>query len=225
VVRSPRVSLRAILCAMALLAVACSNRSCGGSGGKPPLLPPLIVGPDGREYYLLDRGAFKAFYDPWGRLQRIEYDSNGDGKPDHVAHHDGEKIPHLLEVDEDFDGRTDRWEDYDARGVLARVGVSRGGVDRPDLWVVPGPDGLTPARKEYDDDGDGRVDRAEALNAGVVTMVEVDADRDGRMDRWRNLAGGRLQAEEVDTDGDGKPDRRIRYGDKGQVVGLERLGP
>jgi hypothetical protein len=185
----------------------------------------MITGADGREYYLLDRGPYKALYDPWGRLQRIEYDSNGDGKPDHVAHHDGEKLPHLLEVDEDFDGRSDRWEDYDVRGVLSRVGLSRRGAGRPDLWIVPGPDGLTPAGKDYDDDGDGRVDRRELLSSGVVSRVEVDADRDGRMDRWRSVSGGRVQAEDVDTDGDGKPDHRIRYGDKGQVVGLERILP
>jgi len=185
----------------------------------------MISGPDGQEYYLLDRGAYKAFYDPWGRLQRIEYDSNGDGKPDHIAHHDGQKLPHLLEVDEDFDGRTDRWEEYDARGVLARVGLSRRGRAEPDLWITPGPDGLTPARKEYDDDGDGRVDRAEVLTGGVVTQVQVDADRDGRMDRWRTFVAGRLVSEEVDTDADGKPDRRIRYGEKGQVLALERIRP
>jgi len=219
------VTPRSILCILALVAVACGGRSCGGTGGEPPLLPPSVTGPDGREYYLLDRGAYKAFYDPWGRLQRIEYDSNGDGRPDHVAHHDGARTPHLLEVDEDFDSRTDRWEEYDPRGVLKRVGVSRRGGDRPDLWIVPGPDGLTPVRKEYDDDRDGRVDRAERLSGGVVTRLEVDADRDGRMDRWQSFSAGRLAAEELDTDGDGKPDRRIRYGDKGQVVGLERLGP
>jgi hypothetical protein len=210
---------------MALASVACSVRSCGGLEGKPPMLPPMVTGPDGREYYLLDRGPYKAFYDPWGRLQRIEYDSNGDGKPDHIAHHDGEKSPRLLEVDEDFDSRIDRWEEYDGRGVLVRVGVSRHGGDRPDLWIIPGPDGLTPARKEYDDDGDGKAERAEVLTGGVVTGVEVDADRDGRMDRWRSFSGGRLQFEDVDTDGDGKPDRRIRYGDKGRVLGLERLRP
>ena len=221
---SPEVTSRAILLALALAAVACSGRSCGGLDGKPPPLPPTVTGPDGREYYLLDRGAYKAFYDPWGRLQRIEYDSNGDGKPDHIAHHDGEKSPHLLEVDEDFDGSTDRWEEYDARGVLTRVGVSRRG-GQPDLWFVPGPDGLSPARKEYDDDHDGRLERVEFLSAGIVTRVEVDADRDGRIDRWQTLSGGRVSAEELDTDGDGKPDRRIRFGDNGRVLALEQIRP
>jgi hypothetical protein len=184
-----------------------------------------MTGPDGREYYLLDRGPYKAFYDSWGRLQRIEYDSNGDGKPDHIAFHDGEKSPHLLEVDEDFDSHIDRWEEYDPRGVLTRVGLSRRGSDRPDFWIVPGPDGLTPARKEYDENGDGQVDRVELLKDGLVVQIQVDADRDGRMDRWQNFSGGRLTSEELDTDGDGKPDRRIRYGDKGRVVALERIQP
>ena len=36
-----------------------------------------------------EEAAYKAFYDSGGRLARIEYDSNGDGKPDYIAHHDG----------------------------------------------------------------------------------------------------------------------------------------
>src|SRR5690348_6393835 len=86
--RRPTILLPAVL----LLA------ACGGRGGLPPERPPVVKGPDGTEYLLLDRGKYKGFYDRWGRLQRIEYDSNGDGKPYVIAYHDGAKSPHQLAI-------------------------------------------------------------------------------------------------------------------------------
>jgi hypothetical protein len=196
--------------------------ACGGRGGLPPELPPVVKGPDGREYLLLERGAYKGFYDKWGRLQRIDYDSNADGKADNVAHHDGEKSPHLLEVDEDFDGRFDRWEDYNPAGQLIKVGVSRKHLGHPDLWLTPGP-GSLPVKKEYDDNGDMRVDRVEVLRAGLIVRVELDSDGDGRMDRFQDWSTGRLASEDLDTNGDAKADRRIVYGENGRVLRLETL--
>ncbi len=194
---------------------------CGARGGHPPELPPLVRGADGRDCRLLDRGAYKAYYDRSGRLARLEYDSNGDGRADHIAHHDGAKMPHLLEVDEDFDGRTDRWDDYDAAGNVVKVGRSRRGRG-PDVWTFPGRGG-EPVRRELDEDGDARVDRAETLTAGRTTAVELDTDRDGRFDRWQEWADGRLASERLDTDGDGRPDHRLRYGPGGNVVAAEAL--
>jgi hypothetical protein len=210
--------VRTAFAAASLVALA----SCGGLGGMPAELPPLIKGPDGREYRLLDRGAYKGFYDRYGLLQRIEYDSNGDGRADHIAHHGGQKLPHRLDVDEDFDGLTDRWEDYDPAGVLVKVGFSRRRKGHPDLWVYPGPGDL-PSRKEYDETGDLRPDRIEILRAGLIVRVELDADNDGKVDRWQDWSTGRLGSEDLDTDADGKPDRRIRYGEQGQILKMETL--
>jgi len=196
--------------------------ACGGRGGLPPDLPPRVKGPDGREYLLLDRGPYKGFYDQWGRLQRIEYDSNNDGKPDYIAIHDGEKSPHLLQVDEDFDGLTDRWEEYDPAGILTKVGLSRRHSGSPDLWITPGPGDL-PALKEYDENGDMRVDRRELFRGGLIVKVEIDSDNDGKIDRWQDWSTGRLSSEGLDTNADGKPDRRVVYGDKGRVLKLESI--
>jgi hypothetical protein len=206
---------------IAVLALGAAAVACGGLGGLPPELPPSVKGADGREYVLLDRGPYKGFYDKQGRLQRIEYDSNHDGKPDYVAHHDGEKSPHLLDIDEDFDGRTDRWEEYDPAGRLVKVGFSRRHAGAPDLWVTPGPGDL-PAKKEYDENGDMRVDRREILRGGLIVKVEIDSDNDGQIDRWQDWGTGKLTSELLDTDGDGKPDRKITYSDKGRVLRLER---
>jgi hypothetical protein len=214
--------LRSFLGLLALALAGCSSRSCAGPAGLPQDLSPVLKGPDGVEYYLLDRGRYKAYYDASGRLQRIEYDSNGDGRPDIIAHHDGAKSPHLLEIDENFDGKIDRWEDYDPAGRLIKVGVSRRGIERPDMWLFPGPDGL-PARKEYDDNGDGLIDRVEIFDHGQLVRVELDTSGDGRMHRWQEWQNGHLQAEEFDIDGDGKPDRRIRYAKNGRIEVIEKI--
>ena len=195
--------------------------ACGGRGGQPPGVPPLVKRADGKEYHLVVKGAYKAYYDLYGQLQIIEYDENGDGRPDHIAHHDGKKKPHLIEIDEDYDGKIDRWEDYDAEGKLVKVGVSRRG-NGPDLWTYFGPSGA-PIKKEYDEDGDGKVDRIEWLEAGEVARVELDTDRDGKIDRWQVWRNGKLVSEELDTNGDGRPDKRIDYSVAGAPLRLQPL--
>lgn len=182
----------------------------------------MIKGADGREYLLLARGPHTPEWGPDGALVSVAYDRNGDGRPDQIAHHDGARLPAVVENDDDFDGTTDHWIHYDPEGELVKVGVSRRG-EVEDLWVYPGPD-QQPARQEYDDDGDGLVERAEVIQDGRVVQVEVDADRDGRIDRWQDWSPGRLATEKLDTDGDGAPDRQLRYDADGRVVGLEPIG-
>ena len=206
------------LAAAALLS-GCAGQ-CGARGGLPPPRPPTVKGPDGQTYHLVDKGPYKALYDRWGRLQRIEYDSNGDGRPDHVARHDGRRHAYQMDVDVDFDGRPDRWERYDAEGKLLKVGAASGPERAPDVWVVPGADGET-ARREHDADGDGVPERIEIVASGLVAEVHIDADRDGRLDRWQKWEGGRLAGEELDTDGDGRADRRLRYDPRGKVLSVE----
>ena len=208
--------------AVAVALGGCAGR-CGARGGLPPPRMPVFTGADGQKYHLLDKGPYKAYYDRWGRLQRLEYDSNRDGRADQIALHDGAKVPREIQVDQDFDGQTDRWERYAPSGELERVGTTSVG-GRPDKWAATGTDGSL-ARMEYDQDGDGKIERAELIKDGVVSAVEIDADRDGRIDRWQAWEQGRLQSETLDTDADGAPDRRIRYDTRGRVAGLEPLTP
>jgi hypothetical protein len=209
----------AAVVAFSLLAASCAGQ-CGARGGLPPPRPPTIKGPDGTTYHLVERGPYKAFYDAWGRLQRIEYDSNGDGRPDQIARHDGRRRAHRMDVDADFDGRTDRWETYDDEGRLLKVGTAREPGRAPDLWTTPAAPGR-PERREHDKDGNGVVERVEIVRDGLVTAVEVDGDGDGRMDRWQRWEQGRLVAEDLDTDRDGAADRTLRYDPRGRVLALE----
>jgi hypothetical protein len=199
----------------------CSCRGCGARGGLPPARPHAVTEADGVTRYRVDKGDVQAYYDRWGRLERIETDSNGDGKRDRISHHAGKKNPGLVEIDTDFDNRVDRWEYYDDSGRLLRIGVSRGG-GTPDMWQILDGQGRV-LRREYDDDRDGKLDRVESLENDRVTRTEVDSDRDGRIDRWQTWAQGRLVSENLDTDGDGRADRVVLYDSDGKVNGMRRL--
>jgi hypothetical protein len=201
--------------------LTCGCRACGTRGGESSRRRELVTEPDGGQRYRVTQGAFQAYYDRWGRLERIERDSNSDGRVDQVSHHAGQKDPALVVLDTDFDGGNDRWEYYDASGRLTRIGATRGG-GAPDMWVVVDVTGKV-SRREYDDDRDGKVDRAEDLENGRITWTEVDSDRDGKVDRWQLWTQGRLAAEDLDLDGDAKPDRRVLFGSDGRVQRLERL--
>ena len=207
---------------LAALAAACSDRACGGLGGSPPAALPIVKRGDGREYRFLDKGAWKGYYDAQGRVAIVEYDSNGDGRADYIAHYDERRQIRTIEVDEDHDSWVDRFEHYDAAGVLEKVGRCRRQRGRADEWTYRAPDGRA-ARIEYDDDGDGAPERAEVFENGVMARVETDSDRDGRPDRWQAWQRGRLASEDLDTDGDGRPDRRLVFGPGGRLVRLERL--
>jgi len=174
------------------------------------------------QYQLLDKGAWKGYYDALGRIAIVEYDSNGDGRADYIAHYDERRQIRLIEVDEDHDSWVDRFEHYDAAGVLEKVGRWRKQRGRADEWTYRAPDGR-PARIEYDDDGDGVPERAEVLKDGVVVGIEIDSDRNGKPDRFQAWERGRLVREELDTDGDGRPDRRLVFGPRARLVRVERL--
>jgi hypothetical protein len=206
----------------AALASACGERACGGLGGRPPGALPTVTRGDGAVYRLLDKGAWKGYYDASGRLVVVEYDSNADGRADYIAHYDERRQIRLIEVDEDHDAWVDRFEHYDAAGVLEKVGRWRKQRGRADEWTYRAPDGR-PARIEYDDDGDGRPERAEVFRDGALARIETDSDRDGRPDRWQDWDAGRLAAEELDTDGDGRPDRRLVFGARSRLLRVERL--
>ena len=220
----PMKTARAAAVLGILFASACGERACGGRGGLPPAPLPMVKDPDGRMYYLLDKGEYKGYYGADGEIARVEYDSNKDGRADYIAHYGPNRRIRMIEVDEDYDAWVDRWEYYDAAGTLEKVGRWRRVKGKADIWRFPGKNGI-PVRIEYDEDGDGRVDRAEVLEDGQTVKVEIDADRDGRMDRWQVWRKGRLASEDLDTKGTGKPDRRLVYGPAGKILRVERLTP
>jgi len=212
----------ALLLLPALALAACADRACGGRGGLPPGPMPMVKRGDGRDYRMLDRGDWKGFYDANGKIAVAEYDSNKDGRADYIAHYDENRQIRLIEVDEDHDSWVDRFEYYDAAGILEKVGRCRKQKGRVDEWTYRAPDGR-PSRIEYDDDGDGKPERAEVMKEGALARIEMDTDRDGRPDRWQDWDHGRIVSEEIDTNGDGKPDRRLVFGPKARLLRVERV--
>jgi hypothetical protein len=111
-------------------------------------------------YLLVEKGPYQSLYGPDGKIERLVYDQNGDGIADAVILYGPDGKIRLAEIDTNFDKVIDRWE-YFENGVLVRVGFSRSKRVAPDYWDVVAQDGSIIGR-EYDDDGDGKVDRSES---------------------------------------------------------------
>jgi hypothetical protein len=122
-----------------------------------------------------------------GRLRELSYDSDKDGRVDMKAVMDGSRVL-KVEVDENNDGRPDRWEYYE-------------------------PMGLSPTRIERSTQRDGKVTRTEGFRNGALAWVEEDRDGDGKVDRWETYVDGALSTLALDSQGRGRPDRVVTYGD------------
>jgi hypothetical protein len=136
-----------------------------------------------------------------GKLTRLSYDSNSDGKHDTWAFMDGAKLIRL-EADENQDGRIDRWEYYPPN-------------------ATKGSGKQAPERIERSTHGDGQVSRREFFDNGVMVRVEEDTDGNGKTDKWETYANGALATLALDTTGRGTPDRRLIYAADGNVVKIE----
>ena len=140
-----RQSLAGGLVALALLVLGCQD--------------PTARAPVRASYLLVAKGPYQSLYGQDGRIQRLVYDRNGDGTADAVILYEPDGKVREAQIDTDLDKVIDRWE-YFEKGVLVRIGSSRFKPGVPDRWEVLDPEG-TVLRREYDDDGDGKVDRSE----------------------------------------------------------------
>src|SRR5262245_48178257 len=75
-----------------------------------------------------------------GRLTQLTYDRNKNGVIDTWTDMDGAR-PVRSRIDTDEDGKIDRWEYYDEKGALTKVGFSRRNDGKPDAWAYAAPDG------------------------------------------------------------------------------------
>jgi hypothetical protein len=149
-------------------------------------------------------------YDDSGRLTRLLYDRDGDGKVDTWAYMDGARIVRA-EVDENGDGTVDRWEYY-------RDGSS-GSAGQGSPAIAPD---RTIERIERAKRLDGKISRTEYFENGELTRVEEDTDGNGVIDKWERYVGGSLSIMALDTRGSGKPDRRFIYRPDGSFDRIEQ---
>jgi len=143
--------------------------------GTRPLRSRIDSNEDGR----IDRWEY---YDETGRLTKVGFSRKTDSKPDAWAY----STP---------DGRIDRIE-------LSSVG-DEARIDRWEFYDPAGPQ--------------------DASGTGPLLRVEEDSDRDGRRDKWERYENGVVKTAEYDENGDGRPDRRLTYRDA-ELVSIE-TGP
>ena len=162
-----------------------------------------------------------------GKLTALTFDANKNGKIDTWTDMDGNR-PVQSRIDQDEDGRTDRWEYYDAAGKLNRVGFSRKGDGKPDAWAYPNAEGRI-IRIEASSIGDEtRIDRWETYGdgptgsdgMGPLVQVVQDTNGDGKRDKWERYETGVVVSAEFDETGDEQPDRRLTYRDA-ELVSIE----
>ncbi|MGH9374205.1 MAG: hypothetical protein ACRD15_22040 [Vicinamibacterales bacterium] len=152
-----------------------------------------------------------------GRLRELTYDGNKNGRIDTWTDMDGSR-PLRSRIDRNEDGKLDRWEYYDDKGQLTKVGFSRSDDGTPDAWAFSGPDGGI-ERIEVSSSGDEKkIDRWERYSPGgrpgergAMLSAEEDSNGDGKADKWETYEAGTLRAVAFDEDRDGRPDRRLTY--------------
>jgi hypothetical protein len=163
------------------------------SCGTPP--------PDKRVEAIYDKSS--------GKLSQLTVDAKKDGNPDIYSYMDGTKFVRI-EIDNDEDGKIDRWEYYGADQKLEKVGSSRLNDGKQDLWAYQAADGSV-AKIELSSKRDGTIDRVEFYEKGALVRAEQDTDGDGRADKWETYADGTLATVGFDTKHTGAPDRVIDY--------------
>jgi len=148
-----------------------------------------------------------------GKLQLLKYDSKNTGKFDTFSYMDGARVLRV-EIDQDQDGKIDRWEYYDDKQKVVKVGFSRANDGKEDAWSFTGPDG-TINRIDYLTGRDGKIARTEHFDKGALVTAEEDTDEDGKIDKWETYENGHMTSVAFDTVHRGTPDRRLVYGDAG----------
>jgi hypothetical protein len=98
-------------------------------------------------------------YDDKGFIQRVEVDSDADGKVDEWVYYE-KGVAVKGEKDTNKDGKADTTMFYDAKGVVIRT--------------------------ETDVNGDGKVDEWVFYANGVPVKAEKDTNNDGKVDTWLN---------------------------------------
>ena len=164
-----------------------------------------------------------------GRLTRLQFDANKNGRNDATAVMDGARIVRV-ELDLTENGKVDRWDFYKEDRSLEKVGFSK--ADDGVLDAVAFYDRASQlARMEISTARDGRFNRVEYYTAGVLIRSEEDTNGDGRADKWEtyvpqpNHAAGEpayaIATAAFDDTGRGKPQRRFTYGPKGTIALFE----
>lgn len=121
-----------------------------------------------------------------GKLTSIEVDRDKDGRFEARAFMDGTRIQRI-EIDSNADGKPERWEYYGPAGtaggesVIVRAEEASETTGKVSRWEYF--EQGTIARVEEDVDEDGRVDKWEQYRAGTLAFVDLDLSGSGKPER------------------------------------------
>lgn len=164
-----------------------------------------------------------------GRLTRLEFDANKNGKNDGVSYMDGTRVVRI-ELDLDENGKVERWDFYTPDGSLEKVGLSGLNDGVMDAQTFYNTD-RTIQRIEISTKRDGRFDKTEFYEQGGLVRSEEDVNGDGRADKWEtyrpiaragpNEPAYGITSTTFDDTGSGHPERRFLYGPGGAITSVE----
>lgn len=162
-----------------------------------------------------------------GKLTTLSVDTNRNGKVDAVSYMDGTRILRI-EVDQDENGRVDRWDFYGPDKKLERVGFSRENDGVMDAVAYYQSEGVL-SRMEVSTRRDGTFDRIERYQDGRLVETAEDTDGDGRHDKWdeygpsgvAGVADAVVVSTKFDDSKSGRPERRFVYGHNGAIARVE----
>jgi len=157
-----------------------------------------------------------------GRLNRIDYDSDGDGRYDSTDQVNPEGVVVMIMTDRNWNTLPERWVQLNARRQVASEWIDANEDSTPERYRSFDAAGRL-TEEGVDDDGDGLYELNRTFNtrwpptAGPL-RVERDDDRDGIFERRETYTqGGRLRTVNDDSDGDSVRDRIAVYRPDGSV--------
>jgi hypothetical protein len=154
------------------------------------------------------------------QLIQLAADQNSDGRLDQWTYLDGGR-PIRGEADLDGDGRIDRWEYFGPQSELRYVGTSSRNDGIEDRWSWAATNNGE-ARMDRSRERDRRIDRREFFQGPTLIRAESDANGDGRVDRWDRYEAGVLREVAFDTSFTReRADRRVLYDSTGRYSAIE----
>lgn len=157
-----------------------------------------------------------------GRLNRIDYDSDGDGRYDTTDQVNPEGVVVMIMTDRNWNTLPERWVQLNARRQVASEWIDANEDSTPERYRSFDTAGRL-TEEGVDDDGDGLYELNRTFNtrwpptAGPL-RVERDDDRDGIFERRETYTQeGRLRTVNDDSDGDSVRDRIAVYRPDGSV--------
>jgi hypothetical protein len=157
-----------------------------------------------------DRAAITPAYDQAGKLKELAYDSNHNGVADTWTDMDGARAVQTR-IDSNEDGRLDRWEYYDEKSNLVKIGFSRSDDGKANAWAFAGPDGGIERIEMSSAADDTKVDRWERHDGNGIVAAEEDTDLDGSADKWETYESARLKTKGLLVTIESDPDAAGRF--------------